>query len=181
MSQATPIGRELTSSHWGAYEIVRAQGAGSKNEVTGLRAFSEDPSPSPIGLAMWEAYQSPLRIARPAVRSGWLKFGPDDPRRGEGRGREPFVEVPWERAYALVGDELAHTIKYHGNAAIFGGSYGWSSAGRFHHAQSQVRRFLNSLGGFVRSVDSSLGAGRVLLPHVCLRTIYRVLHLLYSR
>jgi len=24
--------------------------------------------------------------------------------------------------------------------------YGWSSAGRFHHAQSQVHRFLNTLG-----------------------------------
>ncbi len=56
-----------------------------------------------------------------------------------------------------------------GNASVFGGSYGWSSAGRFHHAQSQVHRFLNALGGYVRHVDSySLGAGRVLLPRVLL-------------
>ena len=32
----------------------------------------------------------------------------------------------------------------HGNEAIYGGSYGWASAGRFHHAQSQLHRFLNS-------------------------------------
>ena len=49
-----------------------------------------------------------------------------------------------------------------------GGSYGWSSAGRFHHAQSQVHRFLNTaFGGYVRSVNSySAGASAVILPHV---------------
>src|SRR5207248_2983602 len=56
----------------------------------------------------------------------------------------------------------------HGPRAIFGGSYGWSSAGRFHHAQSQLHRFLNtSLGGYVRSVNSySAGASTVLFPHI---------------
>ncbi len=51
---------------------------------------------------------------------------------------------------------------------MFGGSYGWSSAGRFHHAQSQVHRFLNvAFGGYVRSVDTySAGASAVILPHV---------------
>ncbi len=55
-----------------------------------------------------------------------------------------------------------------GIGAIFGGSYGWSSAGRFHHAQSQIHRFLNTaLGGYVRSVNSySAGASNVLLPHI---------------
>ena len=43
----------------------------------------------------------------------------------------------------------------HGPGAVFGGSYGWSSAGRFHHAQSQVHRFLNiAMGGYVKSVNS---------------------------
>ena len=51
---------------------------------------------------------------------------------------------------------------------MFGGSYGWSSAGRFHHAQSQVHRFLNiALGGYVRSVNTySSGASSVLLPRI---------------
>ncbi len=55
-----------------------------------------------------------------------------------------------------------------GIGAIFGGSYGWSSAGRFHHAQSQIHRFLNTaLGGYVRSVNSySAGASNVMLPHI---------------
>jgi len=55
----------------------------------------------------------------------------------------------------------------HGNEAIFGGSYGWASAGRFHHAQGQVHRFLNTIGGFVRSLHTySNGCSATLLPHV---------------
>jgi hypothetical protein len=67
----------------------------------------------------------------------------------------------------LVAGELKRVKDAHSNRAIFGGSYGLASAGRFHHANSQVHRFLNTIGGYVRHNDSySLGAGRVLLPHV---------------
>src|SRR5690606_1326433 len=46
-------------------------------------------------------------------------------------------------------------------------SYGWASAGRFHHAQSQMRRFLNMLGGYTRAVNTySTGASSVILPRV---------------
>src|SRR5262249_15453217 len=40
--------------------------------------------------------------------------------------------------------------------------------GRFHHAQSQVHRFLNlALGGYVKSVNTySAGAAAVVVPHV---------------
>ncbi len=55
----------------------------------------------------------------------------------------------------------------YGPDGVFGGSYGWASAGRFHHAQSQLHRFLNCLGGYVRSVNTYIyGASSVLLPHV---------------
>ena len=51
--------------------------------------------------------------------------------------------------------------------SVYGGSYGWASAGRFHHAQSQVHRFLNTLGGYVSSVNTySNAAGEVILDHV---------------
>jgi biotin/methionine sulfoxide reductase len=152
--------RELTSAHWGVYEVERHQG-----RAIGLRALAEDPDPSPIGLAMWDAYRSPLRVQRPAVRRSWLREGPGA--RPELRGREPFIEVAWDHALDLVANELQRVRDAHGNEAIFGGSYGWSSAGRFHHAQSQVHRMLNAIGGYVRSVDSySLGAARVLMPHI---------------
>ena len=46
-------------------------------------------------------------------------------------------------------------------------SYGWASAGRFHHSQSQLHRFLNTIGGYTRSVNTySSGASEVILPHV---------------
>ncbi|HEV8306194.1 MAG TPA: molybdopterin-dependent oxidoreductase, partial [Methylomirabilota bacterium] len=55
----------------------------------------------------------------------------------------------------------------YGGDAVYGGSYGWSSAGRFHHAQSQLHRFLNCLGGYVRAEHTySNGALTVIMPHV---------------
>lgn len=129
-----------------------------------LRPFRRDPDPSPIGLDQTAPEVLRTRVRRPAIRQGWLEGGRPT---GAGRGREPFVETDWDTALDLVARELQRVRRDHGNRAIFGGSYGWSSAGRFHHAQSQVHRFLNAIGGYVRHVDSySLGAANVILPHV---------------
>jgi biotin/methionine sulfoxide reductase len=106
----------------------------------------------------------PARIARPMVRRGWLERGPAPDDR---RGRDELVSVSWPQALDLVGAELRRVYAAHGPRAIFGGSYGWASAGRFHDAQSQIHRFLNLAGGYVRSVGSySSGAAAVTLPHV---------------
>jgi biotin/methionine sulfoxide reductase len=160
--------RTFTASHWGIYEAEHAAGAGVDGAavpVVTLRGWREDRDPSPIGLHMLEASRDPLRIARPAIRQSWLHHGPGA--RPELRGREPFVEVSWDEAIALVGVSLQNVITQHGNQAIFGGSAGWSSAGRFHHAQGQLHKFLNGVGGYVRSVDSySNAAATVLLPHI---------------
>jgi len=151
-----------TACHWGIYEVDDAAGQPV------LRPLAADHAPSPIGQAMLAANAADQRVRRPAVRRGWLdavRAGrvPD----GRGRGDEPFVELPWEEALALVAADIGRVRRDHGNEAIFGGSYGWSSAGRFHHAQSQVHRFLNAIGGYVRHADTySLGAARVLLPHI---------------
>ncbi len=104
-------------------------------------------------------------MARPMVRRGWLEHGP---RPDDRRGRDTFVAVSWDRALDLLANELARVRDAHGPGAVFGGSYGWSSAGRFHHAQGQMHRFLNKvLGGYVRSVNSySSGASSVILPHI---------------
>jgi biotin/methionine sulfoxide reductase len=150
----------LTSTHWGVYEAEMRSGARPT-----LKPFRHDPDPNPIGLAALGDEVERLRVRRPAVRKSWLEGGPgsDNAR----RGREPFVEIDWSHAIDLVAKDLERVRKAHGNTSIFGGSYGWSSAGRFHHAQSQVHRFLNSIGGYVRHVDSySLGAGRALMPHI---------------
>ncbi|CAN0469749.1 unnamed protein product, partial [Phaeothamnion confervicola] len=150
----------LTSTHWGVYEVEMENG-----RAKALKPFREDPDPSPIGLHMLSPEVARLRVRRPAVRKSWLEGGPGH--RSELRGEEPFVEVSWDEASDLVAREIERVTKAHGNTAVFGGSYGWSSAGRFHHAQSHIHRFLNAVGGYVRHVDSySLGAARVLLPHI---------------
>ena len=153
--------RTLTAAHWGVYEVEYDEQGQAKQ----LHPFSKDPDPSAIGLHMLSDEVARLRVRRPAIRKSWLEKGPGT--RNELRGQEPFVEVPWDEALDLVAKELARVKAAYSNRAIFGGSYGWSSAGRFHHAQSQVHRFLNSIGGYVRHQDSySLGAARVLMPHI---------------
>src|SRR6266852_6462839 len=153
--------RTLTAAHWGVYEVEYDATGKAKR----LHPFSKDPDPSPLGLHMLSDEVTRLRVHRPAVRKSWLEKGPGAA--PERRGQEPFVELPWDEALDLVAGELTRVKEAHSNRAIFGGSYGWSSAGRFHHAQSQVHRFLNSVGGYVRHQDSySLGAARVLMPHI---------------
>ena len=150
----------LTSTHWGVYDVTVEAGA-----VTRVTPFDKDPDPSPIGQSLIGTVTGPVRIRRPAVRKSWLEGGPEAAR--DLRGAEPFVEVSWDEAISLVAAELKRVKTDFGNASIFGGSYGWSSAGRFHHAQSQVHRFLNALGGYVAHVGTySLGAARTLLPRI---------------
>jgi len=153
--------RHYSAAHWGVYEISRD----TRSDSPHLSSLSLDPDPNPIGLDQLDDSVTRLRVARPAVRESWLRHGPHGALKA--RGDEPFVEVDWDVALDLVAGEIQRVRSTHGNAAIFGGSYGWSSAGRFHHATGQLHRFYNQVGGYVRSVDSySLGAGRVLMPHI---------------
>src|SRR5204863_424654 len=104
------------------------------------------------------------RVAEPMVRAGWLERGPGPDDR---RGAEPFVPLSWPEALDRVAAELARIGREHGPAAVFGGSYGWGSPGRFHHPKTQLHRFLAASGGFTRSVNTyTVGASEVLLPHV---------------
>ena len=154
----------FTSLHWGVYRPRVVEG-----RLTGMDPAQWDTDPSPIGASIPGAIDSTTRIRRPAVRRSFLECFDDHPalRNPQLRGNEVFVEVSWDVALDLVATELTRVKGEHGNQAIFGGSYGWGSAGRFHHAQSQLHRFLNSYGGYAYSVDSySLGAGRVLMPHI---------------
>ena len=150
----------LTASHWGAYRAAVRDG-----KLTALHGFEDDIDPSPIGDGMLDTLDDACRIAEPMVRKGWLERGAGSDR--SKRGAEPFVAVSWDEASRLVARELQRVIDRHGNRAIFAGSYGWASAGKFHHAPSQLWRFLNCIGGFTYKRDSySLAAGQVILPHV---------------
>ena len=137
----------LTGTHWGTY---RASFGDSGPQA--LHAWEGDPDPSPLGHSMLESRVAACRILRPAVRQSFLERGVAAG--GAGRGCEPFVEVEWDVALDLAAAQIERVRTAHGNASIFGGSYGWASAGRFHHAQSQVHRFLNLCGGYTRSVQN---------------------------
>ncbi len=146
------------SSHWGAFSVLR------RDDRVEIVPHPRDPDPAALLGNLPAALSHPARIATPMVRKGWLQRGPGPDRL---RGRDEFVAVPWPEALDLAAMELRRVYTGHGGNAVFGGSYGWSSAGRFHHAQSQVHRFLNLLGGYVRSVNTySSAAAAVILPHV---------------
>lgn len=150
----------LTSSHWGTYTVDVTEG-----RVTGLRAFADDPDPSPIGPGIVDVLDDPLRIKQPMVRKSWLDGGPGT--RGETRGMDAFVAVSWDEVNRLVAKELTRVRDNFGNRAIYAGSYGWASAGRFHHAQGQLKRFLNCIGGCTYSKNTySFAAAEVVVPHV---------------
>jgi len=150
----------LTAAHWGVYRTEVVDG-----QIKAFHPFERDPAPSPIMQGYLDVIDDPLRIKAPMVRKAWLDGKRGDPPNRS--GQDGFVQVSWDEAEQLVADELERVRKTHGNQAIFGGSYGWASAGRFHHAQSQLHRFLNCIGGYTRSVNSySLAAGEVILSHI---------------
>ncbi|KAA8889258.1 molybdopterin-dependent oxidoreductase [Nocardia colli] len=145
-------------THWGAFE---ADSDGER--LTAVRPWRDDPEPMRLIENVASAQHHPTRVDQPYVRQGWLEHGPGAP----GRGEDPFVPVSWDKALDLLAGELGRVYREHGAEAVYGGSYGWASAGRFHHAQSQLHRFLNCLGGYVRHVNSySLGVSQVLMPHL---------------
>lgn len=83
------------------------------------------------------------------------------------RGTDRLVPVSWDVALDHIAGELRRVRADHGNAAIYAGSYGWGSAGRFHHPQGQLHRFLNLIGGYVSHRGTySIAAIEHILPHV---------------
>ncbi|MEQ9335377.1 molybdopterin guanine dinucleotide-containing S/N-oxide reductase [Thalassobaculum sp.] len=157
--EAMPRGAVPHSAHWGAFS-ARWDG----NDVA-IEPYAGDPAPSPILDNFRGALRHEARIRKPMVRRAWLDNGPGPQPRKIG---DALVEREWDEVLDLLAGELARVRDGFGPGSIFGGSYGWASAGRFHHAQSQVHRFLNvACGGYVRSVNSySAGASGVILPHI---------------
>lgn len=146
-------------THWGAFSAEVHNG-----DLTAVRPFDGDADPSPLLGNLPGSIRHRSRVTGPAVRRGWLDDGPGPSTR---RGADEFVAVSWDELVEILAEELRRVVDEHGNEAIYGGSYGWASAGRFHHAQSQVHRFLKMLGGYTFSRHSySLGATGVIMPRV---------------
>ncbi len=154
---ATPPRRPpLTSTHWGLAHLATDDG-----DRPTLGTHDGDRAPSPLMHGVAEALRGPTRIRQPAIRRGWLDGTAPD------RGSGAYVECSWETALDLIEQRLRETLDSHGNSGIFAGSYGWGSAGRFHHAQTQLKRFLNTIGGFVDQRQTySFAAGQIICPYV---------------
>lgn len=147
-------------SHWGAFTAVVKDG-----RLIACEPFAKDTAPSDILKSMPGMMHSPLRIKQPAVRKGWLEKRERSDT--SARGSDSYVEVSWDTALALVAGELKRVRSDYGSEALFGGSYGWSSAGRLHHARTLTHRFLNAGGGCTHQAGNySWGAAQFLLPHV---------------
>ena len=152
-------------AHWGPFHALVEDG-----RIVGIEPWAGDPAPSHMLAAIPDMLDPRVRIDRPYVREGFLEAH----RRGaipgatsKSRGSDRMVPVDWDTALDLAAAEIRRVIDAHGNDAIFAGSYGWTSAGRLHHAQSVVKRFFNLVGGYTAHVDTySVGAGQVIVRHI---------------
>lgn len=156
------------STHWGTYKVSQDR----TNKIK-LENWELDSSPTEFGLGLADAAVDDLRIKQPHVRRGWL----ESKAKNDGkRGRDEFIAISWEEAFNLASTELVRVKNEYGNAAMYAGSYGWASAGRFHHAKSQINRFFNLFGGFTSSYQSySYAAAQTLLPHIIGLDLYSTL------
>ena len=162
----TRVRRIPHCSHWGAYTLLVEE-----DRVIGVEPFAGDPHPSRIIESVPAWGDRHRRVLQPMARPGWLAAAragrPSTPAERTQRGREAFVPLDWDEALALVSGEIRRAVDTHGNRSVFAGSYGWTSAGRFHHASSLLRRMMNLVGGFTGHVDTySVAAGPVILRHV---------------
>ena len=161
---------KTTSAHWGSYY------AKVKNKkLISLDPYEKDANPSLISEGMIDAVNDELRIKNPYVRAGWyLDYLSESKnnsvafnRARKKRGTDEFIQISWTEAIDIVSKELNRVKNGFTNKSIFAGSYGWASAGRFHHAQSQLHRFFNCFGGYVKSVTTySYAASETIIPHV---------------
>ena len=109
-------------SHWGAFSVTVEH-----DQVIAVEPHPDDPAPMPLIDNVLDAVRHEARVQRPAIRKGWLENGPGASSR---RGDDEFVELDWPEALDLLAGELARVRDRHGNESIYGGSYGWASAGR---------------------------------------------------
>ena len=110
----------------------------------------------------WGTYQPKVEQGR---ITDMLPFSEDGDPSDIGKGFVDVLDAPSRITAPMV--RKGRVRDDYGNQAIFAGCYGWASAGRFHHAQSQIHRFLNCFGGYTKSVNTySFAAAEVIVPHV---------------
>lgn len=153
-------GEVMNASHWGVYKVCVKGG-----KIERLVPIAEDKAPSLQLQGIAQQPYNPARIRYPMVRESYLKKGWKAG--GKKRGAEPFVRVSWDKALELVASELKRVRETYGPSSIYGGSYGWMSAGNLGSARNLLQRVLNLNGGFTGHYgDYSTGCAQVILPYV---------------
>ncbi len=148
------------ATHWGTYWAETEGG-----RLTGIRDYAEDPDPAVIGPGIIDMVDHPTRVRQPSIRRDFS--GMAAPATAPGAAGSPSSPCRWDEALDIAAAEIDRVRREHGAQAIFGGSYGWASAGRFHHAQSHVHRFLNCAGGYTASIANySYAAAFAIAPHI---------------
>ncbi|MDA3047989.1 molybdopterin guanine dinucleotide-containing S/N-oxide reductase [Campylobacter sp. JMF_08 NE1] len=153
-------GEVITGAHWGILKATVKDG-----KIVKSQAWKKTSNvPNPLQTAMDDLVYK-ARIKAPMVRKSYLE-NPDSPK-PELRGKDEWVEVPYEEAIKLVAKELKKTREQKGMNSICAGSYAWQSSGALGMARTLLHRFMNMTGGFVGVTgDFSTGAAQVILPHV---------------
>lgn len=150
----------MNASHWGVYRVHVKGG-----KIERLEPVEFDKAPSLQLQALAQQPYNAARIRYPMVRKSYLEKGYKAG--GKGRGSEPFVRVTWDKALELVASELKRVREKYGPVSIYGGSYGWMSAGNLGSARNMMQRVLNLNGGFTGHYgDYSTGCAQVILPYV---------------
>ena len=159
---ATARSLHRTYTHWGAYDAEVAEGTvvamrpdrRGPRSVADRRLPGRRPSPTP-----------PASASRWCAAAG-SRTDPSGPRGGRGarsvRGGLVAARARSRGPPSLIACAASSATRRSSPAPTAG-----AAPGRFHHAQSQVHRFMNAIGGYSYSVDTySVAAAQVVLPHV---------------
>jgi biotin/methionine sulfoxide reductase len=98
-------------SHWGAFRAEVADG-----RLVRVAPFEHDPEPSDL-ISVWpEMVTSPLRVATPSVRRGWLARDG-----GAMRGDDTFIEIGWDEALDMAaGEDRPRVPRFRQRLPVFG-------------------------------------------------------------
>ncbi len=157
-------GRIFSASHYGPFEAVVRDG-----KLVNINAVM-DLDQRPTEMLMYgvqDRIYDKTRIAGPMIRKSYLEGWQTGDTKPELRGKEPFVQVDWDTAFAIAAKAIVDVVADHGNNAIFSSSYGgWSHAGLMRPNVLQGRLF-NLIGGCTLTQgDWSAGASQISLPRV---------------
>lgn len=153
-----------SACHWGPFKAVVKKGV-----LVGIQPLPElDATPTTmLTKGVLSRVYSKTRVAAPMVRKSWLSRRGADAATRHLRGHEPFVQVSWDEALALVAEAILSTAEQHGNQALFSSSYGgWSHAGLMRPQVLQGRLFGLIGGHSTTTGDYSGGASQISLPYV---------------